>query len=202
VDVKLAAGFGAVYDAAHQHADGSAPRRGRGLSDVAVGARWRFLNVPERALELAVTADAVVPAGSRHTATQIGMTQEFWSARGALVASKDLGAWTANAELALGAPVPGDGGGLRSVAQVNAAVGYQARPWLQPELELNYQHQAALGPDAQVLAVTAGVVAPIGAGHRVVAAVQQGVWGRDTSQTTAAVLSFKTALRAGKGSLR
>jgi hypothetical protein len=194
VDVKLAGGFGSAYDAAHEHADGSAPRHGGGLTDVAVGARWRFLNLAERALELAVTADAVIPAGARHTATQVGLTQDFWSARGALVATKDFGALTANAEVALGAPVSGDAGGLRSLAQVNAAVGYQLREWLQPELELNYQHQASLGPDAQVLAVTAGVVAPFGAGHRVVAAVQQGVWGRNTVQTTAAVLSFKTAL--------
>jgi hypothetical protein len=193
LDLKLAAGAGNVYDAGHVHADGSAPKRGGGLSDVVVGGRWRFLDLAEQALELAVTADAVIPVGSRHTATHIGLSQQFWSARGALVATKDLGALTANAEVALGAPVSGDAGGLHAVAQGNAAVGCQLLPWLQPELELNYQHQASNGPDAQVLAVTAGVVAPFG-GHRVVAAVQHAVWGRHVAQTTSAVLSFKTAL--------
>ena len=192
VDVKLAGGIGSVYDAAHVHADGATPHRGAGPTDVVVGGRWRFLHLEEHALELAVTGDAVIPTGSRHTATEVGLSQDFWSARAALVATKDFGALTANGELAWGAPVSGDAGGLRSIAQVNAAIGWQLRPWLQPELELNYQ--ATLGPGAQVLGVTAGVVAPFGAGHRVVAAVQRAVWGRDATQTTAAVLSFKTAL--------
>jgi hypothetical protein len=188
VDLKLSTGFAAVHDSA------SLPRRGNGATDLAVGARWRLLNLADRAFELAVLADAVLPTGTRGSAKRLALSQEFWSARGALAATKDFGAVTTNAELALEAPVSGDAGGLRSIAQVNGAIGWQVMPWLQPELELNYQHDAALGPDAQVLAITAGVVAPFGEGHRVVAAVQQGVWGRNTTQTTAAVLSFKTAL--------
>jgi hypothetical protein len=193
VDLKLSAGFATVYEAGAR-ADGPAPTRGTGLSDLTLGGRWRFLNLADHALELAVTADAVIPVGAGATPTEVGISQEFWSARGALVATRDFGALTANAELALGAPVSGDAGGLRSVAQVNAAVGYQLRSWLQPELELNYLRESSVGPDAQVLAVTAGVLAPFGGGHRIVAAVQQGVWGRNAGQTTAAVLSFKTAL--------
>jgi hypothetical protein len=190
VDVKLSGGFASTHDAAS-----AGPTRGSGLTDATVGARWRFLNLEGPALELAATADLVMPVGSRGTGSALGLTQDFWSARGALVASKDFGALTANGELALATPVSGDAAGLRSVAQANAAVGYQLTDWLQPELELNYTHQAAVGADAQVLAVTAGVVAPFGAGHRIVAAVQQGVWGSNTTQTTSAVLSFKTALR-------
>jgi hypothetical protein len=44
-----------------------------------------------------------------------------------------------------------------------------------------------------VLAVTAGLVAPFGGGHRIVAAVQQGVWGRNVGQTTTGIFAFKTA---------
>lgn len=193
LDVKLSAGFASIYDAAHEHDDGSTPKRGSGFTDATVGARWRFLDLPARALELAVTADLVVPVGARHTATQVGLTQDFWSARGALVATKDLGALTMNGELAVIAPVSGGAGGLRSVAQANAAVGYQLRAWLQPELELNYTHASSTGVDSEVLAITAGVVAPFG-NHRVVAAVQQGLWGRNAAQTTTAVVAFKTAL--------
>lgn len=193
VDVKLSTGFARVYDAAHQHADGSSPKHGGGMTDTTLGARWRFLNVPEHALELAVTTEVVLPLGADHTATAIGLTQGFWSARGALVATKDLGALTTNAEVALTAPVSGDAGGYRSTAQVNLAAGYQLNRALQPELELNYSHASSLGPDAQVLAVTAGVVAPMSGGRRVVAAVQQGLWGRNTTQTTSAVIAFKTS---------
>lgn len=192
VDVKLSGGFATVHDLTPRRGDPSAPVDGSGATDLCLGTRWRFLQLTEQALELAVTADAVLPTGARAGPGRLGLSQEFWSARGALVATKDVGAFTANAEIAWATPVSGDAGGLRSVAQVNAAVGWQLAPWLQPELELNYQ--TAIGPGAQVLAVTAGVVAPFGAGNRVVAAIQQGVWGRSTTQTTAAVLSFKTAL--------
>ena len=194
VDVKLSAGVANTYDPAHLHDDGSAPRHGSGPTDPTVGARWRFLNLPGRTLELAVIADVVLPMGSRHVPNAVGLTQDYWSARGALVATRDLGALTASVELALAAPISGDARGLRSVAQVNAALGYQLTAWLQPELELNYTQAAAYGPGARVLAVTAGVVAPLGGVHRVVAAVQQGLWGRNTPQATAVVLSFKTAL--------
>jgi len=192
VDVRLSMGFGTVRDTAHLHADGSAPRHGGGLSDATVGARWRFLNLASQAFEMALTADAVVPVGSPHTPTRVGMTQEYWSARGALVATKDLGRLTANGEIAWAVPVSGDAGGLRSTAQANAALGYELSAGLQPELEVNYQ--ASLGPGSQVLGVTAGLIASFGDGYRVVGAVQRGVWGRNAIQTTSAVLAFKTAL--------
>jgi hypothetical protein len=192
VDVNVGLLFGSVYDAAHQHDDGSAPKRGSGLGDVTVGARWRFLNLEERAFELAFTAGAVIPTGSRHSTSEIGLSQEYWSARGALVATKDVGLTTWNAEVAIGAPMSGDAGGLRSVFQANAAFGVHVRPWLQPELELNYQ--SSYGVRSQQLAATAGLVAPFGDGHRIVAAVQRGLWGEATVQTTAALLTFKTAL--------
>jgi hypothetical protein len=191
VDVRVSTGFATIYDAAGGGA-GASPNRGSGASDLAVGARWRFVNLPPRALELALTLDAVLPTGSRATSDQLGVSQEFWSARAALVGTKDLGAITANGEVAWTVPVAGNAGGLRSVAQVNGAIGWQVARWLQPELELNYQ--ATLGPGAQVLAVTAGVVAPFAGGHRVVLAVQHGVWGQHAPETTGAAFAFKTAL--------
>jgi hypothetical protein len=192
VDVRLSMGFGTIHHAGHLQADGPAPRFGGGLSDAAVGARWRFLSLAPQSLELALTADAVVPVGSPHTSTRVGMTQKYWSARGALVATKDLGRLTANGELAWAVPVSGDAGGLRSTAQANAALGYELWPGLQPELEANYQ--ASVGPGSQVLGVTAGLVVSFGDGYRVAGAVQRGVWGRNAVQTTSAVLAFKSAL--------
>jgi hypothetical protein len=184
VDARISGGFGSVHDA------GLAPARGSGLADLSFGARWRFVNLAAQGLEVAAIADAVAPSGSRSDDDELGLSQEHWSARGALVATKDFGRLTSNVELAVEAPVSGDAGGLRSTLQTNGALGYQVTDWLQPVVELNYE--AAVGLDAQVLAVTAGVVAPFGAGHRIVAAVQQGVWGRNSGQTTAGIFSFKT----------
>jgi hypothetical protein len=190
VDVKLSGSVVSVFDAAHLHANGAAPRHGTGVGDAVAGARWRFLNLPE--LELAVAGQLVIPVGSRHTDTQIGASQEFWSGRLSLLATKDLGRFTFNAELALGAPLAGDARGLVAVAQTNLAAGYHLARWLQPELELNYQ--ASFGLDAHVLAVTAGLVVPWGAGYRLVAAIQQSVYARNTVPTTSALFAYKTAL--------
>lgn len=192
VDVNVGATVGAIYDAGHHHDDGSAPKHGSGIGDVAFGARWRFLNLQERALELALTVGAVAPTGTHHDTDRIGLSQGYWSGRAALVATKDIGRATVNGELALGAPLSGDAGGLRSVVQANAAFGVHVLPWLQPEVELNYQ--SYLGLRSQVLAATAGVVAPFGAGQRIVVAVQQGIWGQNATQTTSALVAFKTAL--------
>jgi len=191
VDVKLSTGFASVYAPVPQGTATPAPSRGAGPSDLAFGTRWRFLNLAAQALELALTLDVVLPTGSQTTADELGLSQGFWSARTALVATKDLGPITANGEIAWMVPVSGDADGLRSVAQVNGAIGWQLTPWLQPELELNYQ--ATLGPDAHVLGFTAGMIAPIG-GHRLVAAIQRSLWALNTPETTSAGFFFKTAL--------
>jgi hypothetical protein len=164
------------------------------VSDVNVGARWRFANVERHALELAVAADVVFPLGSRSTPTQIGLSQEFWSARAAVIATKDLGRLTMNAEFALGVPIAGDSAGVQSVAQMNLALGYQLRPWLQPEIELNYQHQLHVTDDPQVLAVTTGLVASVSEQYRVVVAFQQGIWKSDMGRTTAIILALTADL--------
>jgi hypothetical protein len=192
VDVRLAGGAAAVYDAAYRRADGSAPREGAGLTDVALGARWRFAALPERGLELALTGGVVAPAGAGDTRERIGLSQGYWSARAALVATQDVGALTANAEVAFTAPVAGDAGALVGIAQLGAGAGWQVARWLQPEVELAWQ--ASVGTGAQVLTATAGAVAPLPGGARLVAALQQAIWGRHLVQTTAAIVSLKTAL--------
>ena len=191
VDVKVSSVFASTYDAAHVHPDGSTPKQGTGVGDLTVGGRWRFLDAPERSLELAAIGELVLPVGTRSTATRIGLSQEFWSARLALAATKDLGRATMNAEVACMAPLSGDGHGPGAIVQANLAAGHHLLAWLQPELEVNYQ--ASLGTGSQVLAVTAGVIAPWGV-NRVIAALQQGLWGRNAVQTTGAFFAFKTAI--------
>lgn len=191
VDVAVSAAFAAVYDGTH--VDGAMTlRTGTGLGDVVAGARWRFVDAPERELELAVAWSAVIPVGDHGSITALATSQGFWSGRVAVVATKDMGQFTTNLELACMLPIAGDAHGLVAQGQANLAVGYQVTRWFQPELELNYQ--ATLGPTAHVLAVTAGLVVPWGAGQRVVAAAQQSVatWG--AAPITGAVLAYKRAL--------
>ncbi len=190
LDVKIAGAFAAVHAT---HLDGGvAPQTGSGLGVVVAGARWRFVDAPERQLELAAVANVVVPVGSHGSATDLAISQGYWSGRLAVVATRDVGRSTMNLELACVVPIAGDAHGLVAQGQANLAVGYHLARWLQPELELNYQ--ATLGATAHVVAVTAGLVVPWGAGQRVITAVQQTVAAWNTAPTTGAVLAYKRTL--------
>ena len=58
-------------------------------------------------------------------------------------------------------------------------------------MELNYAHDfVSEGDDADVLAVTAGVIMPLGANWRVDAGVQIGVAGRNADRGVTAMLSL------------
>ena len=76
----------------------------------------------------------------------------------------------------------------------NVAVGYQALPWLQPELELNYQHEIETGEqrDEQVLWATAALVLPLDP-VRVVVGARFPVLVLDTSAGPMATAAVKLA---------
>ncbi|MBI5069595.1 MAG: transporter [Deltaproteobacteria bacterium] len=188
VDVRLAAGVG---EAMERTAPGQS-RTGTGATDLALGARWRFLADAERGLDLAVSATAVAPTGRPASDRAPGLTQGYWSVRGALVASKDWGSTTANAELAVVLPAARRSG-VGGAAFASLALGHALRPWLQPMAELSYD-AAREGPLRQRLAVAAGLSLTGQAGERLLAGVQQAVWGRHQRQAVSALLALKLAL--------
>lgn len=197
IDASVSAGWGTAYAAAWDHVpdDGiSGPARGEGLTDLAAGVRWRFLRA-EAGLELALLGGLVAPLGARASVDHVGLSQEHWSADAALVASGDRGAFTANAELGVAVPFGARRGDARGTMFANVAAGWQLLPWLQPELELHYERAWSAGPtpDADLLGVTGGVVAPFGEGYRLAAGVHYAVWGRHAGQTAAATVAFKWA---------
>jgi hypothetical protein len=160
VDLRLAVSWAIVHEAT---ATPGAPSHGSGPTDTTLAARWRFLRLEEPAVDLAVSAAITMPTGTRATAEHLGTGGESWSGAVAVAASADWGRLTAGLELGfstpLGPPLANDVGLL----VCNAAVGYQAMPWLQPELELNYQHEIETGEqrDEQVLWATAAVILPL-----------------------------------------
>jgi hypothetical protein len=183
----LAAGVGLVRDLdarvalgwsfLRERATGQAEVRGAGVGDTMLALRWRFLRVESPSVDLAVVGNVVVPTGTRGTPTSLGTSQEAWSLGGALVASADRGPWTANAELGWSSRLGSPGGDDLGLLVANLALGVQVAPWLQPEVELNYQHEVEGGvePDERVLWATAGVVLPV-APARFVAGVRLPVW--------------------------
>jgi hypothetical protein len=189
LDLKVGAGFTSVYDETNL---GTGPTRGSGVTDVVLGSRWRFVADATRALDLCYASTLVVPTGREEREDALGVTQGYWSWRNALVASKDWGRTTANAELAVTVPVGGDSGDLLGGLSANLAVGRALISWFQPFAEINYD-AARDGVTQQRLAATAGINMTAQSGSRVLAGVQQAIWGRNVGQTTTAVVAVKTA---------
>lgn len=188
LDAKVAGGFAYLVD----RSDLAGPTRGSGASDLVIGTRWRFVADSARALDLCVATTVVAPSGADAGEERLGLTQGHWSVRNALVASKDWGRTTANAELALTVPVGGGAGTLDGAVAANLAFGHALRSWLQPIAEVNYD-VARDGRDAQRLAVTAGLNMTSRAGTRLLVGVQQAVWGRNVAQDTTALVATKAA---------
>jgi hypothetical protein len=188
LDVKLGLGAGYVVDLN----DPGGATRGSGLTDVVLGARWRFLASAARALDLAVTTAMVAPSGESASDDSIGMSQGYWSVRNALVASKDWGRATANAALALTLPVGGGAGDLRGAGSANLAFGYAVTGWLQPIAEVGYDLVRDGGTQERV-ALTAGLNLSSSSGNRLLVGIQQAVWGSGVVQSTTALVALKTA---------
>ena len=192
LDLRLVVGWAFVQAA--PTAPG-APTSGSGVADTTLAARWRFLSLAEPAIDLAVSAGVTVPTGTRGSAERIGTSREAWSVGGSLLASADWGRFTAGAELGYSAPVGPPTSNDVGLLVCNAALGYQLLPWLQPEVELNYQHEFELGEerDEQVLWATAALVLPVDA-VRVVVGARVPVWSREAvvgpTVTTAVKFAF------------
>jgi len=199
LDLTITMGYGTAYDAHYRHDPGDSiagPTHGDGHTDDAVSLRWRFLQEGAAALDLALVSGFVVPTGARASVDSVGLSRECWSWDSALVLSMDLGRWTGNLELGVSLLIPFEGEAYEGATLTNVAFGYHVLDWLQPELEVNYQHTFKQGSDPAEdhLALTAGLVAPFGDGYRLTAGVLQSAWGHHTIATTTAVLAFKVAL--------
>jgi hypothetical protein len=188
LDVKVGGGFANTMD----RTDPAGPTRGQGATDLVLGTRWRFLADAERALDLVLATTVVAPTGQEDAEDALGVTQGYWTLRNALVASKDWGRKTMNAELALTLPVGGGAGDRDGTASANLAIGYAVLPWLQPIAEVNYEAARDVTTQ-QRLALTAGVNMTSSNGTRLLVGVQQAVWGRYVGQTTTALAAFKLA---------
>jgi hypothetical protein len=160
VDVRLVLSWAVVHAA--PEAPG-APVHGSGLADTTVAARWRFLHIAEPAIDLAVSAAFTIPTGVRASPERLGTGGEAWSLGGSIAASADWGRFTTGLEIGFSAPLQRAGSNDVGLLVCNGAVGYQALPWLQPALELNYQHEIETGEerDEQVLWTTAALVLPL-----------------------------------------
>jgi len=190
LDVGFGVGWADIYDRDYDADDIAGPHYGRGATDLAIGAKWRFYHNEERGLSFAYVPGLTVPTGRRSNRNHIGPSQEFWSFDQRLAMSKDWGRWTMNADLGYSLPFGSRRDDARGTLDANLAVGHQLYEWLQPELELNYAHDFVhRGGDADVVAVTGGVIMPLSESWRVETGVQHAIAGRNADQATAAMVS-------------
>lgn len=189
LDLRLAAGL------AHATASPRPAHGGDlGLEDLAAGLRWRVLADAAHALDVALLATAIAPIGGHASDSHPAFSQEHWSGGGALVATKDWGSITTNAELGVDAPFAGDAGGRRLDGFANAGGGVQLSPWLQPELELHYR--ASLGSAlAHAVAVTCGAIVPLPGEVRLSLGVTTDVWSSAGGRPIEAIAALKVPLR-------
>lgn len=197
VDVAIGGSYLWVKDNENDFDEGDAvfgPHSGHDWGDVDVSVRYRFFTSTDHSLELAYIGGFTLPAGSSSSEDEIGTSQEFWSFNQTLVAGKDWGKWTANADLGYALPFGDEREHARGSFNADIAVGYQLLSWLQPEVELNYCLDFyAVEEDQQVLAATVGLVMPINDRLRVNAGVQQGLWGQNTDKATSLFAAVKLA---------
>ncbi len=170
------------------------PITGDNFGDLDISGRYRFLHTQESALDVAYIGGLTIPLGTHGNAQELGTGQKYWSFNQTLVASKDWSLWTGNAALGFAVPFGAKKENDRGELKADLAGGYQILPWLQPELELNYNRNfLALGHDPESLAVTAGFVMPVTSSLRIKTGVQQSVWGRNTDKTTTVALAVQVA---------
>ena len=161
---------------------------GEGFGDLNLNLRFRFLNDAKRHLEIAYIIGLTAPIGSHSTEKEyeaISASQEYWSLNQTVVVSKNWGHWTGNADVGHSQAFGGRRENVTDVLNGDVALGYQALPWLQPEIELNYAHEfVEHNPDQDLIAATVGLVMPINDHLRLMAGVQEGLWGRNTDEAT------------------
>ena len=185
-DLDLGVGLG--YARLTDEASGLAA--GNGLTDLAVSSKWRFFGKEGSGIAWAYVPTLTVPMGTSTSETRLGPSQEFWSLDTRFAIVKDwLNHWSMNGDIGYVA-VFGDRGDNRGSLGANGAVGYRLFPWLQPEVELNYNHTFIRADrDANVIAATLGAVMPISDSLCVRAGVQHGITGFNVDQITTTMLS-------------
>ncbi|MFA5041502.1 MAG: transporter [Bdellovibrionales bacterium] len=170
------------------------PVSGNGFGDVEASARYRFIQDKKLNLDVAYIIGLIIPSGTSSDQDEMGISQEYWSFKQTLVASKDWGKWTANADLGIALPFGDKRGDARVLLNADVAAGYQVLSWLQPELELNYNYDVIENTgDPETFAVTAGLVMPVSETVRINVGAQQGIAGRNADQMTTLFAAVKIA---------
>ena len=160
LDFSLVSGANSILDlvAGGQRGNGIAtgPARGGGLTNLDLQFRWKFAQDQEEDWALATVLETSIRNNYQFMDDDVKATGIFQTLDTSLVARKNWGRFTTNAEVFYSFPLPTHSQGRFSQLGTNLALGYQLDDWLQPSIELNYLHVSPLSQDYETLSGTAG----------------------------------------------
>jgi hypothetical protein len=182
LDLGISTGFDSGYDDA-------SPSCTKGLDDLAVASKWKFIS--KGAFGLAFLPSLVLPVGTQDNMSHRGTTQKFYSAGFGVVAVQAYRRATFNLDAGFTVPFGGERGDDRGLVNIDAAIGVQPLRFFQPEMELNYSAESEKEADAsKSLALTAGLLIPTEKMGRFQLGVQPTLWGRSADRATSFHLSW------------
>ena len=162
------------------------PFNSGGIGDTEVGLKKLLHYDEDREFYLTYSQSVTIPTGKEGSVRDaLGHSQEYWTLNQRLIATQFIDRWTWTWDFGYALPLGSKRNEERGTLDTNLAIGYHIRPWFQPEVELNYAHDFIdAGQDADVLAVTYGVVLLPSEKWRIGLGFQDAVAGRNTDDTT------------------
>jgi hypothetical protein len=169
VDMTIRAGYADIKDRTRPFGD----KHGRGLKDIDVSFKWRFLNDEDSKYSVAYLAGLGIPAGFESRSGHLGPGKNFWSFNQKVALTKDWDDFTMNADAGYSLPFGRhrtyysttfgtQSESTRGLMSGNVALGYVATEHFQPLVELNYGHEFRnKGNDSDLFATTLGAIVPL-----------------------------------------
>ncbi|MDD5218479.1 MAG: transporter [Candidatus Omnitrophica bacterium] len=160
---------------------------GHGIKDLLAGARWRFYDDEAQQLSFAYIPIVQIPVGRRTDYNHLGPSQGYTSMDNRLALTKNIGFWNIDVNLAYLTPLAH----LRKTnnycgtLETNFALGYQWTRWIQPEIEVIYDHLFEKnGKGGKLCSMVFGLIMPVHAHIRLDVGMIQDVLGSNVDQIT------------------
>ena len=134
-------------------------------------------------LHVALLPGLVIPTGCVDSRERLGTGDGYWAFTPGMAVTQGWERWTSNVAVVGTIPFAGKERETGGSVEMDVALGCEIREWLEPEVELNYLHDFSGGGSDDV-AMTVGLILPLGDHFRAELGGQQAVLGRNTDQTT------------------
>ena len=181
LDIEASLGYAQLLDRE------ATPSTGDGLTSLIVGATYLFYHDEDAAFAVAYLPSFSFPIGDEDDVDELGALFELYIFENSIVIVKDWAwPWTSNFDVRYAWFFGEGAGGSNGVVMVNAALGYQVTPWLQPVVEVSYaRHFVASGGDEERVSVLGGALfLPLTSNIRIEVGGKQSVAGRNANQIT------------------